>query len=197
MASPTTWFVYKLDSMSLADWRAFGVGGAPISNSRDVHLLARAIFILEKSRFGGDWLYSSHEYWITPCPGHSPFVTIRGGNQFTEGFLISPVRLDYLRCDCDVVHLGNVGPDPQKHTIPLTFDRFHNALRIMRSIDLHELQAVGMFVGAERRTAENADAWRGWGSFCEHPYNYFIKCSDEDAMKIWGIVESRQDKEKT
>jgi len=78
----------------------------------------------------------------------------------------------------------------------LTFAHFHNALRIMRSIDLDELQAVGIFRGAKQKPdADNPGAaftWAAWCSFRDDPYSYFIRCDDETAQKIWQIIERRQ-----
>jgi hypothetical protein len=86
-----------------------------------------------------------------------------------------------------------VDPAPQ-----FTIGHFHNALRIMRSIDLHELQEKGLMVGADVKQWESdepgdgATAWQLWLNFRADPYRYFIGCADEDAAKIFEIVEARQ-----
>ena len=74
-----------------------------------------------------------------------------------------------------------------------TFDRFHNALRIMKSIDLHELQAVGLFCGAVKPNREHDD-WEHWETFRDDPLRFFITCDDETALKIFSVIESRQPK---
>ncbi len=61
----------------------------------------------------------------------------------------------------------------------MTFERFHNALRIMLNIDRDE---IGLDVFA-------------WESFQRSPFHWFIKACDADALKVWAIIESRQPKE--
>jgi len=58
---------------------------------------------------------------------------------------------------------------------------FHNALRIMMSIDRHELETSGI-------TLRNAE----WYSFRSNPYVWFIRANDNDAAKIWQIIVNRQ-----
>ena len=53
---------------------------------------------------------------------------------------------------------------------------FHNRLRIMRSIDLYELSDSGVEVGE-------------WENFRDNPYTWFIEASDEDAGRVWQIME--------
>ena len=57
----------------------------------------------------------------------------------------------------------------------MTKVEFHNALRILRSIDSHEL---------------GDPEW--WPKFRDDPYRFFIRCNDADRETIWKIVERRQ-----
>ena len=70
---------------------------------------------------------------------------------------------------------------------------FHNGLRLLRSIDLHELQAVGLWTEAHPKTEtrEAGYAWNRWLSFQEQPHDFFIRCDDETAAKIWAAMEKR------
>ena len=58
---------------------------------------------------------------------------------------------------------------------------FHNALRILRSIDAYELRDAGV---------ENTD--REWPQFGFNPWEWFIRASDHDAAAVWTIIERRQ-----
>jgi len=79
----------------------------------------------------------------------------------------------------------------------IAFAQFHNALRILRSIDLDELQAAGAFVGAEKPAAagiarrDMVDRWNAWVSFRDDPFRFFITCDDETAEKIWVVICKR------
>ncbi len=54
---------------------------------------------------------------------------------------------------------------------------FHNALRILRSIDFYEVP----WMDREQ-----------WASFRDHPYGFCIRCSDADYDRIWAVIEARQ-----
>lgn len=56
----------------------------------------------------------------------------------------------------------------------MTQDEFHNGLRILRSIDAHEV---------------GNPEW--YGQIQEDPYHFFIKCSDEIADAIWAAMVKR------
>lgn len=56
----------------------------------------------------------------------------------------------------------------------MTKDEFHNGLRLLRSIDSHEIG--------------NPD-W--WPQFRDAPYEFFIRTSDENAALIWAAMEER------
>jgi hypothetical protein len=64
----------------------------------------------------------------------------------------------------------------------MTKNEFHNALRILTSIDAHELEAAGVI----RHADHNA-----WGTFRRDPYRWFIRADDATAEKLWKIVERR------
>ncbi len=55
--------------------------------------------------------------------------------------------------------------------------QFHNALRILRGIDYHEVP----WMSSEQ-----------WVSFRDHPYEFCIRCSDADYDRIWAVIEERQ-----
>lgn len=60
------------------------------------------------------------------------------------------------------------------------FLRFHNALRIMRSIDFDEFHAASGLNEAS------------WAEFTYNPYHFFIRADDATALAIWSIIERRQ-----
>ena len=67
----------------------------------------------------------------------------------------------------------------------MTFDQFHNGLRILLSIDRHELEAAGVI----RVGDHNA-----WGEFRRDPFRWLIRADDSQAPKLWAIVQRRQRK---
>ncbi len=75
----------------------------------------------------------------------------------------------------------------------MTRDQFHNALRILRSIDLLELQAVGLWTekSREQRGADLQSDLDQWQQFRDSPYLFFIRCDDETADKIWRVIHRR------
>ena len=60
---------------------------------------------------------------------------------------------------------------------------FHNRLRILMSIDKHELVEAGVF------SIDNDEAW---AAICRNPWRYFIGCSDEQNKKLWSIIQKRE-----
>lgn len=63
--------------------------------------------------------------------------------------------------------------------------RFLNAIKIMRAIDMGELLEAGAI--------EPRDL-RAWSAFRTNPYNWLITASDERALAVWSIIEGRQPK---
>ena len=61
--------------------------------------------------------------------------------------------------------------------------RFVNGLKILRSIDLHELEEVGI----ELRGI-------GWEVFMRDPFRWMIRASDADRERLWRVIEGRQPK---
>ena len=64
----------------------------------------------------------------------------------------------------------------------MTRSEFHNALRLIRSIDAFEL--VG-----EDVSWKDAPDWVY--EFVRDPYNFFIRCPDEQADINWKAMEKR------
>ncbi|KAF0102186.1 MAG: hypothetical protein FD144_2621 [Rhodospirillaceae bacterium] len=65
----------------------------------------------------------------------------------------------------------------------MTFAEFHNCLRILTSIDKHELVEAGVI------KPEDTAAWL---SFTRDPHRWFIRADDATATKLWAIIERRQ-----
>lgn len=59
----------------------------------------------------------------------------------------------------------------------MTFGEFHNALRILRSIDFHEV--------------EDFMASQEYVDFRRNPANYFLSTDDEKAAMLWAVIEGR------
>lgn len=66
----------------------------------------------------------------------------------------------------------------------MTFDEFHNALRILSSIDQHELAEI------------NPEIWDDaeYTKFRDNPWAYFIKADDETSNTIWSVLSKRAGK---
>jgi hypothetical protein len=56
----------------------------------------------------------------------------------------------------------------------MTRNEFHNGLRLLNSIDSHEI---------------GDPLW--YGNFVDHPSRFFIRCDDETADLIWSAMEKR------
>ena len=56
------------------------------------------------------------------------------------------------------------------------FRKFINGLKILRSLDAHELPTIGV----------------DWPEFRDDPYRYFMRCPDDMAAEIWRAIERRQ-----
>jgi len=64
----------------------------------------------------------------------------------------------------------------------MTFGEFHNGLRIMLAIDMHELEAAGIIRQGDRGA---------WAEFHRDPFRWFIRADDVSAGKLWAIIERR------
>lgn len=76
----------------------------------------------------------------------------------------------------------NVINDPIMKERGMTFDEFHNGLRILESIDRHELVVAGVF-------EDEAD--EEWAAFLKSPHRWMIEASDEQATKLWALMVGR------
>lgn len=65
----------------------------------------------------------------------------------------------------------------------MTMAEFHNALRIMLSLDLDELAAAGVIAG---------DDLKAWRSFRTDPFRWFVRADDDTARKLFTMIERRQ-----
>lgn len=63
-----------------------------------------------------------------------------------------------------------------------TLRDFHNRLRILISIDRHELVAAGVIPGGDHNA---------WGTFHRDPFRWLIRCDDASAEKLWALIERR------
>lgn len=66
--------------------------------------------------------------------------------------------------------------------VVMTFREFHNGLRILLNIDRHELVEAGL-IGAHDNNA--------WGGFRRNPFIWLVRASDEQAAKLWELMERR------
>lgn len=60
----------------------------------------------------------------------------------------------------------------------MTGQQFLNAVRVLWSIDKHELVEAGFPASA-------------WGIFAADPIDFIIHCDDDTFAKIWSVVLSR------
>ena len=59
---------------------------------------------------------------------------------------------------------------------------FHNNLRRLLNIDMHELVTAGVIEPGDMKA---------WGEFRDNPWRWFITASDSRALKVWKIMERR------
>ncbi len=60
---------------------------------------------------------------------------------------------------------------------------FHNRLRILMSIDKHELVEAGVLA--------DDDTLR-WKEFQKYFFRTFVRCNDETCTKLFGIIQRRE-----
>ena len=65
----------------------------------------------------------------------------------------------------------------------MTFDEFHNGLRMLCNIDYDEMERAGVF-NATTREAE-------WSLFMRNPHRWFIIASDDKAKRVWELMRKR------
>ena len=64
----------------------------------------------------------------------------------------------------------------------MTYNEFHNALRVLMNIDADELENAGVI--------DIGDA-RAWDTFSANPWDWFIRAGTERGMKLWRLMEER------
>lgn len=64
----------------------------------------------------------------------------------------------------------------------MTLSEFHNALRILTSIDMHELEAAKI-IGVGDINA--------WGTFRRDPFRWFVRADDKTAEKLFALIQRR------
>lgn len=65
----------------------------------------------------------------------------------------------------------------------VSFQVFHNRLRILLSIDRHEAIAAGALA---------ADDVAGWKALQGNPFRFFIHANDGQAAALWNIIGKRE-----
>ncbi|MBN9459022.1 MAG: hypothetical protein J0I54_20510 [Bosea sp.] len=63
------------------------------------------------------------------------------------------------------------------------FGAFHNRLRILLSIDRHELVEAGVL---------DTQDLLGWSQFQHDPFRAFLRLDTRRASALWGLVQSRE-----
>lgn len=59
---------------------------------------------------------------------------------------------------------------------------FHNRLRVLRSIDMGELEEAGVIARGD---------FEAWKKFDKDPFEWFIRAGDQQLEKLWVVVEQR------
>ena len=72
--------------------------------------------------------------------------------------------------------------------------QFHNALRIIRSIDEHELRIAGVI--DENWGTPEASSRNQISSFMLDPYGEVLRMPRDNFTKLWALIESRQPRSK-
>lgn len=65
----------------------------------------------------------------------------------------------------------------------MTFEQFHNGLRLLTAIDMDELESAGLI--------ERAD-WNAWAIFRRDPFRWMIRADDQSARKLFAIVAAKE-----
>lgn len=60
---------------------------------------------------------------------------------------------------------------------------FHNGMRILLNLERRDLIDAGVI------QPDDAQAWR---RFSDNPHRWFIVASDEQARRLWDVIERRQ-----
>ena len=64
----------------------------------------------------------------------------------------------------------------------VTFKEFRNALCILRSIDMHELDEAGVL---------QPKRYSRWLDFQSDPYEFLLRADDPTTDKLWGLMVKR------
>lgn len=64
----------------------------------------------------------------------------------------------------------------------MTLREFHNGIRVLYSIDRHELVAAGVMTST---------AAAEWNAFQADPVRWFIRADDATAERLWSIIVKR------
>ena len=64
----------------------------------------------------------------------------------------------------------------------MKYGEFHNALRILRSIDRDELVNAGILPDNDHNA---------WGAFRRDPYGWFIRAPETKSLKLWELIQKR------
>ncbi|MGE9266410.1 hypothetical protein ACQKHB_23060 [Escherichia coli] len=62
----------------------------------------------------------------------------------------------------------------------MTIREFHNGLRVLLNLDMHELESAGVL-----------DSPAEWDKFTGDPYRYFIRANDDKANRLWNLMQRR------
>jgi hypothetical protein len=74
---------------------------------------------------------------------------------------------------------------PEKHPM----QTFMNNLRILRSIDLHELEDAGIF---PKNLVPGVERWEKWEAFRIDPARAIMSWDDKKIDALWEIIRRRQ-----
>ncbi len=77
----------------------------------------------------------------------------------------------------------------------MNFNEFHNALRIMRNIDMDEFVHVIDPDTDGSPPKEGNPSRTQWAMFHQNPYTWFIRAPDAQAERLFAYIETRQPKE--
>ncbi len=67
----------------------------------------------------------------------------------------------------------------------MEYDEFHNALRILKGIDMDELENAGVIPKKD---------YAQWVEFRPDPYHWFIRAPDTISKRLFEIIKERNEK---
>ncbi len=64
----------------------------------------------------------------------------------------------------------------------MTFEQFHNGLRILLNLDLDQLVAFGVIPSGD---------FAAWQAFTVDPFRWLVCADDDHGRRLWALMQTR------